>query len=314
MKPIYSPDETQALRARVWDNLTRSASQAPDSAEQQALVQIDTPLVLISEMKRFAIYWAPELKAAVIRALPQHDLAELRLESAIDTAESLLADTGGSSVILDITEMPSLITKLEGAPWSQLAALAEHRILIADDECASRSWNRVTTFRQATVLLRLLGLEADDTDDAVALLRNHESVLIGGTYSGCAYWLPKTHTVAFVWGGHDADQHGCRLLYAAATAYTQFLSIQSVIVDISNRTSVDAKGRRRLQEFIEIAAAKGAVQCVIIGEAPLLQGQDASILDYLDTLRAMTRVDFVSSLDDALAYTATPMKNCALDG
>jgi hypothetical protein len=312
MKPSDSTAETQAVRSIVRKTWTQPASFEPDSEQQEALLQVDTPLVLVRELKRFTVYWAPEFKAVVMRALPI-DKDEWLLESGIDVALGVLRGVTPGTVILDFSADPALARQLGEPPWIQLVGASAQRILITPEPQTLPNWHSVRTFRQASVLLRVKGLVSDETDNASALLRSQDSVLIGGSYAGCVYWLPRSRTVAFIWGGHDSDQHGCRILYAAATTYTQFLRVKRVIADVSNRTSMDSKGRSRLQHFIESAVFRGANKCILVGALSIKADGEESLAQYLQALGTMIRVESVKSLTAAVNQLAEGATPSALD-
>jgi hypothetical protein len=313
MTAPFSSMETQAVRRLVWESLKKPTTNSNDAVEQEDLFQVDTHLVLILELKHFAVYWAPALKAVVVRALPTRGEIETRLSSLIDTVRATLSDMQSRCVILDITEAPAHGAHVDGLPWAMLFGITDTRLLITSEPCDATQWTRVVNFRQASQTLQVPGLVVDDTDDTYALLREQDAVLVAGSYSGCVYWLPKSHTVCFIWGGHDTDQHGCRVLYAAASAHTQYLKIQSVIADVSNRTSLDVKGKQRLQSFIECAVFRGATLCSVVGDMQLLPSAQESMEEYLDALESITRVDFVSSLAEAFEALAELPSASALD-
>jgi hypothetical protein len=266
----------------------------------------------VRELKRFTIYWAPEFRAVVMRALPV-EKEEWLLESGIDIALGVLRGVTPGTLIVDFSANPALAQQLNQPPWVQLVGATAQRILITPEKQTRADWRSVQTFRQASVLLRVQGLISDETDNVMTLLRSEDSVLIGGSYAGCVYWLPRSRTVAFIWGGHDSDQHGCRILYAAATAYTQFLRVKRVIADVSNRTSMDSKGRSRLQHFIESAVFRGASKCILVGASSIKAEGEESLAQYLQALGPMIRVESVKTLTEAVNQLAEGAKPSALD-
>jgi hypothetical protein len=292
------------MRRRVWETLKQPVRDAGEEAGPELLQRVAVPLVYLADYGRLAVYWASEISTVVIRARGEGSNGDTVLQ-AVRFAGQVLRDSNSKHMILDLLDSPDLIQLLAKQPWVRLTQYCDKPIVVYSGKESPPGWQVEPTFRAAAVVVRARGAAPDPTEPLGSLLDEEEADLIAGSYAGAVYWLPRERTVLFVWSGNDADQDGCRVLYAAASAYTQYLRIHAVICDVRHRLELDQKNQDRLRHFMDCAVFRGAAHCVLVGELRAIPEQEDPMHDYLDTLSLVSRVDFVDSFEHAQQLIAS---------
>jgi hypothetical protein len=227
-------------------------------------------LVYVTTLEFCRLYWVPQVSALIVRVIAGAKLG-VSFERTVRKIAAMSADIDAQAIIVDLCEALVLARETAAVEQALRQQIAASLLVMVSPSVLTEGAQSQDCFRHRTVAgaiatLRQLTSAAEPADLALKLMRARNAGVIAGNSAGCAYWLPKTRTLALIWSGEQSDPLIVEALLEAVTTFAEYLQIEHVICDIHNFTQIDGILRARLHTFFESIEFCDVSYFVLVGE------------------------------------------------